>query len=330
VSATSTAIPVIDIGDLEGAHGAAAIDGACRTSGFFALRADAEVNAHRGRVIEAARRLFALPIESKRHVALATGGTAWRGWFPLGDELTSGVPDLKEGFYVGREEPPDPRPLHGPNVWPAELPELRHEVLSWMRRMEALAQRALAAMAVGLGLEPNHFVDGLTHDPTVLFRIFLYPPQPPTQHDRWGVAEHSDYGLLTLLAHDGTPGLQVRVDTSWIEVDPDPQLLICNIGDMLDRLTGGRYCSTPHRVRNVATNDRISLPFFLDPGWAAPVDPLLLGDHWTVPSDRAPRWDRTNLADVSGTYGDWLIAKVRQVFPQLASTVLEDPQANDR
>jgi isopenicillin N synthase-like dioxygenase len=83
-------------------------------------------------------------------------------------------------------------------------------------------------------------------------------------------------------------------------------------------------------VRNVATNDRISLPFFLDPGWAAPVDPLLLGDHWTVPSDRAPRWDRTNLADVSGTYGDWLIAKVRQVFPQLASTVLEDRQANDR
>ena len=49
---------------------------------------------------------------------MAVGGTAWRGWFPLGGELTSGVPDGKEGYYFGAELPPDPRPLHGPNLWP--------------------------------------------------------------------------------------------------------------------------------------------------------------------------------------------------------------------
>jgi hypothetical protein len=30
-------------------------------------------------------------------------GSAWRGWFPVGGELTSGKPDNKEGLYVGED-----------------------------------------------------------------------------------------------------------------------------------------------------------------------------------------------------------------------------------
>src|SRR5690606_6291653 len=112
------------------------------------------------------------------------------------------------------------------------------------------------------GLAPDWFASGLTADPTVLFRIFRYPPHPVGAADRWGVGEHTDYGLLTLLAHDGTPGLEVNAGGRWIAVDPDPDLIVCNLGDMLDRLTLGRYRSTPHRVRNTATTDRLSLPFF--------------------------------------------------------------------
>ena len=192
--------------------------------------------------------------------------------------------------------------------------------------MERVGQRVLAAMAVGLGFEPEWFVRHLTSDPTVLFRIFRYPPHPRDTADastRWGVAEHTDYGLLTLLAHDGTPGLEVRVGSEWIEVDADPDLLVCNLGDMLDRLTLGRYRSTPHRVRNVAGHDRISLPFFLDPAWDARVEPLPLDDGWVTPRERSDRWDRADLTEVHGVYGDWLLAKVSKVFPDLASAVLD-------
>ena len=35
------------------------------------------------------------------------GGRAWRGYFPVGAELTSGRPDLKEGLYFGAELPAD-------------------------------------------------------------------------------------------------------------------------------------------------------------------------------------------------------------------------------
>lgn len=324
-------VPVIDLAHPDAP---ASIDRACRTHGFFALAGHGIAATERERLLAAARRFFALPVEAKRAVDLAHGGAAWRGWFPLGDELTSGVPDLKEGFYVGRELPPDPRPMHGPNVWPAEVPELRDAVTSWMAAMESLGQRVLAAMAVGLGLDAGWFATHLTADPTVLFRIFTYPPHPdgPAGEDRWGVAEHTDYGLLTLLVHDGTPGLEVKVDGRWLAAPSDPDLVVCNLGDMLDRLTAGRYRSNPHRVRNAAGADRISLPFFLDPGWDAHIEPITLPDDatWVVPEDRAERWDRASLREVDGCYGDWLLAKVSKVFPALAAAALPGTASGDQ
>lgn len=313
-------VPIIDIGASDAPQ---AIDRACRTTGFFALAGHGIPTSLRTELLAAARSLFALSPERKRAVALAHGGTAWRGWFALGDELTSGVPDLKEGFYVGRELASSPLALHGPNIWPPEVPELQSTVTAWMEAMEELGQRTLAAMATGLGLDEHWFRSGITADPTVLFRIFRYPPHPDGAADRWGVGEHSDYGLLTLLAHDGTPGLEVNVRGTWVDVVPDPALIVCNLGDMLDRLTLGRYRSTAHRVRNAAGHDRISLPFFLDPSWDAVVEPLPLDDGWEAPTERSQRWDRADLTTIDGPYGEWLLAKVRQVFPQLADVVLD-------
>ncbi len=304
------------------------IDRACRHFGFFAIRNHGVDNDLRRDVIDAATDFFGRSNEEKQQVALERGGAAWRGWFPLGGELTSGVADLKEGYYFGRELPLDPRPMHGPNIWPAEPPSLRALVSEWMATMEPLAQHVLSLMAQGMGLDSAYFRNDLTADPTPLFRIFRYPPHPPVDPDgggidRWGVAEHSDYGLLTMLAHDGTAGLQVKVGDEWIDAPHDPQLIICNLGDMLDRVTAGRYRSTPHRARNNSTADRYSLPFFLDPGWDAVIETIELDDDWSAPIDADRRWDRANLRELSGTYGDWLTAKVSKVFPQLAEAVID-------
>ena len=43
----------------------------------------------------------------------------------------------------------------------------------------------------------------------MLFRIFRYPPEPESTTG-WGVGEHTDYGLLTILATDANGGLQVH------------------------------------------------------------------------------------------------------------------------
>jgi isopenicillin N synthase-like dioxygenase len=98
-----------------------------------------------------------------------------------------------------------------------------------------------------------------------------------------------------------------------------PDAFICNLGDMLERMTRGRYRSTPHRVRNTGDHDRLSFPFFLDPSWDARVEPLPLDP---VPSEAADRWDGADVHGFSGTYGEYLVEKVSKVFPALRDDVL--------
>jgi isopenicillin N synthase-like dioxygenase len=307
------AVPQVDLGD-PGA--AAAIDRACRDVGFFAVVGHGVDLDGLDRLDAAARAFFEQPAEVKAAFAMATAGKAWRGWFPLGGELTSGVPDRKEGLYFGAEgDEHDPRPLHGPNQFPVGL---REPVLAWMAAMTELGQHLLGLLAAGLGLEQGWFRQWLTADPVTLFRIFHYPPQPSGAAG-WGVAEHTDYGLLTILAQDGTGGLEVRAaDGTWLDVPPDRAALVCNLGDMLEKLTAGRYRSTPHRVRNRTDRGRLSFPFFLDPSWDATVPPLALGDEAGPPP---ARWDGSDPTLFEGTYGEYLTAKVRRVFPALWSGV---------
>jgi isopenicillin N synthase-like dioxygenase len=296
-------VPVIDVAPLVTGAGdvdavATAIATACSEAGFFSIVGHGVDPDLQARLDALSRQFFALPEPEKAEVAMAHGGRAWRGWFPVGAELTSGRPDLKEGIYFGAElGPADPRvaagtPLHGRNLFPRRPAELGDVVLAYMGELTRVGQAVLTGVAIGLGRDPSWFVDHLTADPLTLFRIFRYPPAPA---DLWGVGEHTDYGLLTLLGQDTNGGLQVHTGDSWVDVDPVPGAFVCNIGDMLERISGGRYRSTPHRVRNASGAERLSFPFFLDPSWDAVVE------------------------GVGGTYGDYILAKVTKVFPDLAA-----------
>ncbi len=333
-------LAVIDVGpvsefgvevDRNEAAVAEAVDQACRDTGFFLIAGHGVDREMLDRLDEAARRFFALPDARKAEISMARGGRAWRGWFPEGDELTAGRPDRKEGIYFGPEHGPDHpevragTALHGPNLFPDDdVPELRPAVLAWIESMTRLGHRLARAVSLGLGLPADHLRRQLTTDPTVLFRIFRYPPLTGTD-DGWGVAEHTDYGLLTILAHDGRPGLEVRSRRGWIPVRPTPGAFVVNIGDMLDRMTGGRYRSTPHRVRHSLDTsdgrDRLSFPFFFDPSWTTQVAPLALPGP-PPPDDAAERWDRESVHGFGGTYGQYLTSRVARVFPGLGLEVL--------
>ena len=200
-----------------------------------------------------------------------------------------------------------------------QVPELADAVLEWLNALTELGHLVMSGIALGLGLPADWFRLHLTSDPTVLFRIFRYPMDGPGE---WGVAQHTDYGLLTLLAQDDCGGLQVRSGRDWVDVEPIPTTFVCNIGDMLERMTGGRYRSTLHRVRNTSGRDRLSFPFFFDPAWDAVIQPLPLDGGVVEKSESEPdRWDGRSVFEFEGTYGEYLLAKVSKVFPDLMHVI---------
>ena len=140
-------------------------------------------------------------------------------------------------------------------------------MLDYIAAMTVLGHILMEGIALSLGLNPSYFADRYTQDPLILFRIFNYPPDtaPLDEKPRWGVGEHTDYGVLTILKQDDSGGLEVQGRSGWMEALPIPGTFVCNLGDMLDRMTGGWYRSTPHRVRNPTGRNRLSCPFFFDP-----------------------------------------------------------------
>jgi polar amino acid transport system ATP-binding protein len=331
----SDALPVIDVSALvAGAPGredvAVQIGAACRAHGFFYVTGHGIDEALVEGLEDLSRRFFSLDEAVKMQWRMALGGRAWRGYFPLGGELTSGRPDWKEGLYLGTELSDDHplvrarTPVHGPNLFP-DIDGFRDTVLAYIDAVTKLGHRLMAGIALSLGLPETYFAERYTADPLILFRIFNYPTQsvPEGMDVHWGVGEHTDYGLLTILRQDDVGGLQVRTPGGWIEAPPVPHSFVCNIGDMLDRMTGGIYKSTPHRVtRNTSGRDRLSFPLFFDPNFEARVQRIEGLAGADAQDDSAVRWDRANVHAFNGKYGDYLLAKVSKVFPQLRDEVL--------
>src|SRR6185503_19705845 len=272
----TTSLPVIDLrlaGNGPEARSALArqLDLACSEFGFFYLVGhDVELRLS-ARLVTLAREFFARDQAEKMQIHMSRGGRAWRGYFPVGGELTSGQPDLKEGLYFGTElDDTHPRvragtPMHGRNLFP-DVPDFRASVLAYMSALENVGQQVLSLMAEGLQLDRDYFRRQFTADPTVLFRIFRYPPDAAAR-EGWGVGAHTDYGLLTLLQQDEVGGLQVSNRDRWLDVPPLADSLVCNVGDMLERLTNGRYLSALHRAKNLSARERLSMVLFLDPSF---------------------------------------------------------------
>lgn len=326
-------IPLIDITGLfmnspQKYEVAKQINVACRDYGFFYVTGHGVSKELEVKLEHLSRQFFAQPVPVKEEIRMERGGRAWRGYFPVGGELTSNKPDMKEGVYFGAElDETHPLvqqkvPLHGSNLFPKNIPEFKETVLEYIDVMTTLGHTIMVGIALSLNLDENYFRDFYTKNPLPLFRIFNYPARSDNA-DSWGVGEHTDYGILTILKQDDLGGLQVKSKSRWIEAPPVAGTFVCNIGDMLERMTSGLYKSTPHRVRSPSKNrDRLSFPFFFDPNFHTKVKRIDCFNSVEVVDDSAVRWDESNVYDFDGTYGEYLLKKVSKVFPQLREDVL--------
>lgn len=279
VSALSTALPVIDLRD-DPVDLRPKLQKVAHDVGFFYLTGHGVPDELAGRLLDAARRLFALPQRDKDAVAMVNS-PHFRGYTRLGGELTGGQVDWREQIDIGPERTPLPDPsepylrLQGPNQWPAALPELPAIVAEWDAELAEVGRKLLQHWASALGSAEDVFAAAFAETPATLIKIVRYPRDALSTQ---GVGAHRDAGVLTLLlAEPDSRGLQVRDPRDgWVDVDPLPGAFIVNIGEMLEIATGGYLRATEHRVDLADAGDRISVPYFFNPRLDAqlPVLPL--------------------------------------------------------
>ncbi|WP_136635183.1 isopenicillin N synthase family dioxygenase [Pseudooceanicola onchidii] len=256
--------------------------------GFLVVRNTALSADDVASVIAAYRAFFHLPTAEKARVDMALTGSN-RGWgAPQSERVDPAAnPDYKEvfdcGFQLAEDDPLSELSVYAPNLWP-DLPGFRKTVQGYYRAACGTAMDILRVIAAAIGENQSYFDDKFDR-PMALLRGNFYPERPDWAGDRdFGIAAHTDYGCLTLLASDGVPGLEVQGrDGGWLPVTAEPGEFVINFGEMLEMWTGGRVKATLHRVRG-SSEERISVPLFFNPNHDANVAPegdaeIRAGDH---------------------------------------------------
>ncbi len=220
----------------------------------------------------ASKAFFALPEAVKRKYEIQ-GLAGQRGYTSFGKEHAkqSKVADLKEFFQLGQEVTDnDPiKEIYPDNVQVAEVPQFTDLGIQLYKAFEKAGAELLRAIAIHLDLGEQYFDENI-HNGNSILRAIHYPPitQEPASAIR--AEQHEDINLITLLVGASAGGLQLlNKDDEWVDIMPEEDEIVINVGDMLQRLTNNYLKSTTHRVVNPPREEwhlpRLSIPFFLHP-----------------------------------------------------------------
>ena len=201
-----------------------------------------------------AKAFFALPDAVKRRYKIE-GVAGQRGYTPFGVETAKGAAhfDLKEFWHVGRELPAGhPYRARMPdNVWPTRGRRLpRRTRPGSIGALEAAGRQGAAGHRPLSGPRRRLLRADRPDLGNSVLRLLHYPPAPfDGPNVRAGA--HEDINTITLLLGAEEAGLEVLDrDGAWLPINPPPGSVVCNIGDMLQRLTNDVLPSTTHRVVN--------------------------------------------------------------------------------
>lgn len=274
-------IPVLDLGLAASDEGlrdlAAQLRAAALGLGFFYVKNHGASLAEQLGAFDAARRYFALPLDERMRCPMDI--LTRRGFMPMfSAKVGENMPDLKESFDMGYDLPADDPAvlagmfMHGPNLWPEGQPWLKEVMDVYIDRIMGTSRTLLHILALSLDVEEDFFLRHF-NKPVMHTRLFHYPPQPESTSDmEFGVAPHTDHGLLTILDQDEVGGLEVMTrQGEWVGAPYIEGTLIVNFGNLLKRWTNDLYVSNWHRVINRSGRDRYSIPTFLNLDNDAPV-----------------------------------------------------------
>ncbi|KAE8382324.1 hypothetical protein BDV26DRAFT_299709 [Aspergillus bertholletiae] len=200
-------------------------------------------------LFQTAVELFDLPLAEKQAYDFSSRSSHF-GYKAQGAELVDqqGNVDRNEFYNVPRN---DLLGITDPLPTPDVLKHHRGALQSLARTCHSIAGVLLEHLNTSLGLAQSklldlHRLDAPSDD---IIRLIKAPPQPVDDH-RVALAEHTDYGSITLV-FNRLGGLQVLPpgpDSRWLYVKPMPNTVIVNIGEAMVKLTNGLLKSSFHRV----------------------------------------------------------------------------------
>jgi isopenicillin N synthase-like dioxygenase len=294
---------------------------ACETVGFFMVSGHGVPRSLIDEFDGVSRAFFDLPREEKMKLSMRVNGNR-RGYRFVGESNLVGLDgdekphDLRETFVTGPTaiagdpyyERPEARGYFEPNVWPERPKGFREAQAAYHAALTGVATNLMQLCALALGL-PEHFFQDKFDRQITNINLVNYPAQPtPPKPGQLRAGAHADFGTLTLLATDGSPGgLQVQLDDAWHDVMPIREAFIVNLGDLMAQWTNDRWRSTIHRVVNppetASTSRRHSIVFFHQPNFDAVIECL--------PTCLKPG-EQPKYAPV--TSGEHLMAQIAKVF----------------
>ncbi|KAL9243358.1 hypothetical protein vseg_017254 [Gypsophila vaccaria] len=166
---------------------------------------------------------------------------------------------------------------------PTNPPQYRELIAKYAKEMGILTRKLLSWMSEGLGLEKEALEKHIGSLPKFYkMQSNFYPPCPNPELSM-GLPVHNDMAVLTVLRQtENVTGLNfLDKDGTWMSVPPIPNAFVCNVGDVLEVLSNGKYKSVRHRVVTSKDKTRVSLATFIAPNKQTMVGPIkdLVDEH---------------------------------------------------
>lgn len=251
------------------------ISEACRDWGLFRLVNHGIPITLLNQIQEHAKKLFSLPYETKKAFFSSSSNNIVSpiSYFWGTPALTPSGASLAQKRGPHENSNQSLQWMEGFNVSLAQLSNIQYQDLllesfrclleEYGKEQGRVATEIFKILGSDLKLGPMFQSNYLSIGSGIL-RVYRYPRCLKPERT-WGIEVHTDSSVLSIIHQDDVGGLQVYKDHQWLDVNPLPNTLIVNIGDMLQAMSDDRYMSVEHRVKVNKHKERISIGYFVFP-----------------------------------------------------------------
>lgn len=253
----SVELPVLDLSQPVNLPFLSSLSQACQEWGFFYVTNHGISRNLFSKVCTLSKHIFSLPTDSKLKVGPSSCLKTYTPHFiasPYFESLIVSGPD----FFASAKRSAD-------ELFSQQNSEFSEILQEYGNKMIDLSKRIIEVLVMTLGDGCDRkFCESEFSNCHGYFRVVNYsPPKDVEEREVEGLGMHTDMSCITIVYQDEIGGLQMRSkEGEWLDIPPCEDLLVVNIGDLMQAWSNGRLRSSEHRVVLKRLVNRLSLAFF--------------------------------------------------------------------